>query len=56
MLVRLREELKKAAEDSKVRAVVRRINSPGGTVTASDIMFRELDTSGASSGSRSWPR
>lgn len=43
MLVRLREELKKATDDPKVRALVVRINSPGGTVTASDIMFRELD-------------
>jgi protease-4 len=43
MLVRLREELKKAAADPKVRALVVRINSPGGTVTASDIVFRELD-------------
>ncbi len=43
MLVRLREELKKATDDSRVRAVVLRINSPGGTVTASDIIFRELD-------------
>jgi protease-4 len=43
MLVRLREELKKAADDPKVRALVVRINSPGGTVTASDIMFREID-------------
>ncbi len=43
MLVRLREELKKAAEDADVRALVVRINSPGGTVTASDIIFRELD-------------
>ena len=50
MLVRLREELKKAAEDSKVRAIVVRINSPGGTVTASDIMFRELDNFKRSSG------
>jgi protease IV len=44
MLVRLREELKKAAEDAKVRAIVVRINSPGGTVTASDIIFRELES------------
>jgi protease IV len=44
MLVRLREELKKAADDPKVRAIVVRINSPGGTVTASDIMFRELES------------
>src|SRR2546425_3499925 len=43
LLVRLREELKKAAEDRKVRALVVRVNSPGGTVTASDIVFRELD-------------
>jgi protease IV len=42
LLVRLREELKKAAEDSDVKAVIVRINSPGGTVTASDIMFKEL--------------
>ncbi|HEU4366919.1 MAG TPA: signal peptide peptidase SppA [Methylomirabilota bacterium] len=42
MLVRLREELKKAGDDPKVRALVVRINSPGGTVTASDIIFREL--------------
>ncbi|HEY7540169.1 MAG TPA: signal peptide peptidase SppA [Methylomirabilota bacterium] len=42
LLVRFREELKKAAEDSDVKAVIVRINSPGGTVTASDIMFKEL--------------
>jgi protease-4 len=40
LLVRFREELKKAAEDSDVKAVIVRINSPGGTVTASDIMFK----------------
>ncbi|MGH7277802.1 MAG: signal peptide peptidase SppA, partial [Candidatus Rokuibacteriota bacterium] len=43
LLVRVREELTKAAEDRQVRAVVVRINSPGGTVTASDIVFRELE-------------
>jgi protease-4 len=43
LLVRLREELKKAGKDRAVRALVIRINSPGGTVTASDIMFRELE-------------
>jgi len=44
LLVRFREELKKAAEDSDVAALIARINSPGGTVTASDILFRELQT------------
>jgi protease IV len=43
LLVRIREELKKAQDDSRVRALVLRINSPGGTVTASDIVFRELE-------------
>lgn len=34
--------LKLAEEDSSVRAVVLRINSPGGSVTASDTMYREV--------------
>lgn len=42
LLVRVREELTKAAEDAKVRALVVRVNSPGGTVTASDIIYQEL--------------
>ena len=36
------EKLDKAAADPKVKAVVLRINSPGGTVTASDIMHARL--------------
>jgi protease-4 len=43
LLVRVREELKKAADDDRVKALVVRINSAGGTVTASDIIYRELD-------------
>lgn len=42
-LERFREELKKASKDDEIKALVLRINSPGGTVTASDIMFRELE-------------
>jgi protease-4 len=37
-----REKLEAAANDPTVRAVVVRINSPGGSVTASDIMAEEL--------------
>ncbi len=37
-----REKLQMAAEDPRVKAVVLRINSPGGGVTASDIMYHEL--------------
>ena len=39
---RIREELERAAKDDHVRAVVMRINSPGGTVTASDIIFHQV--------------
>ena len=36
------EKLDKAAADRRVKAVVLRINSPGGTVAASDIMYHSL--------------
>ena len=36
------EKLDKAARDKSVKAVVLRINSPGGTVAASDIMYHHL--------------
>jgi protease-4 len=42
LLARVREELEKAAEDDRVKAIVLRINSPGGTVTASDILYHEI--------------
>ncbi len=41
-VARLVESLRKATEDSKIKAIVLRINSPGGTVTASDIVYREI--------------
>lgn len=34
--------LDRAAKDANVRAVLLRVNSPGGTVTASDIIYREI--------------
>lgn len=37
-----RERLDAAASDCTVKAVVLRINSPGGAVTASDIMYHDL--------------
>ncbi len=41
---RVKEELGLAAQDQKIKAIVLRINSPGGTVTASDIIYHELRT------------
>lgn len=37
-----KEKLDKAAADDRVKAVIVRINSPGGSVTATDLMFTEL--------------
>lgn len=37
-----KEKLDKAAADSDVKAVVLRLNSPGGTVVATDIMYHSL--------------
>jgi protease-4 len=34
--------LRKAAEDPRVRALVLQLDSPGGSVTASDILYREI--------------
>jgi protease-4 len=39
---RLREELELAARDDEIAALVLRIDSPGGTVIASEILHREL--------------
>jgi protease-4 len=36
------EEIDKAQKDSNVKALVLRINSPGGGVTATDLMYRRL--------------
>ncbi len=38
----LHERLEAARRDTSVKAVILRINSPGGTVTASDAMYREV--------------
>jgi protease IV len=37
-----KEKLDAAAKDDRVKAVIVRINSPGGGVTASDLMYHEL--------------
>jgi len=42
MIARLKEELTKAEGDPAVKAVVLKVNSPGGSVTASDIILHEL--------------
>ena len=42
MVGRIREELDRARSDDQVKAVVVRINSPGGTVTGSDLLYDEI--------------
>lgn len=39
---RFAESLRHAEKDESTKAIIVRINSPGGTVTASDVMYREL--------------
>jgi protease-4 len=39
----MNESLKKAREDDKVKAVVLRINSPGGSALASELIWREIE-------------
>ena len=36
------EQLQQAAQDDRVKAIVLRVNSPGGTVTASDVIYHRL--------------
>ncbi len=42
MVARVKEELTQAAEDDRIKAIILKINSPGGTVTASDIIYKEI--------------
>jgi protease-4 len=42
MVDELKEALKKAEKDKNIKGIILRINSPGGTVTASDIIHHEL--------------
>ena len=37
------KELRKAKNDKKIKAIVLRINSPGGSALASDVMWREIE-------------
>jgi len=39
---RVKEELEKAAKDRRIKAVVIKINSPGGTVAAADVILHDL--------------
>ena len=44
MLSDLKEQLELAAKDDRIKGLLLRINSPGGTVTASDILYHEILT------------
>src|SRR5207245_2254780 len=43
LVARIKEDLTLAAEDSHIKALLLRINSPGGTVTASDVIHHEIN-------------
>lgn len=41
-VARVREELERARKDDSIRGLLLRINSPGGTVSASDLLYQEI--------------
>ncbi|MCX8043696.1 MAG: signal peptide peptidase SppA [Desulfobacterota bacterium] len=41
-VARVKEEIEKAKSDKKIKALILKINSPGGTVTACDIIHKEI--------------
>jgi protease-4 len=41
-VVKVKDALKRAEKDPTIRTILLRVNSPGGTVTASDILYTEL--------------
>lgn len=42
IVARVREQLERAAHDGEIKALLLRIDSPGGTVIASEILYREI--------------
>jgi protease-4 len=42
LVARVKEELRKAAEDPEVKGLILRVDSPGGTVNASDALYHEI--------------
>jgi protease-4 len=42
LVARIKEEIQKAEGDSSIAGVIIKINSPGGSVTATDIIYHEL--------------
>jgi len=42
MVSLIRESLQKAEKDDNIKGIILRINSPGGTVTASDIIYHDI--------------
>ena len=52
MVQKVVAHLKKAAQDPDIKAVILKINSPGGSATASDILYREIENYKAKSGAK----
>ena len=42
LIARVKEELEKASQDNEVKALILRIKTPGGTVSASDLLYHEI--------------
>ncbi|MBU2546937.1 MAG: signal peptide peptidase SppA [Proteobacteria bacterium] len=53
LLARLTEELDRARKDVRVKALLLKINSPGGSVTAADLMAHQIESYCAQTGAKS---
>jgi len=42
LVARVKEEIEKASQDDEIKALILRIQSPGGTVNASDLLYHEI--------------
>ena len=45
-------QLNKAQKDRQIKAILFKVNSPGGTITASDILYHEINSYRAKTGSK----
>lgn len=43
IVARVREQLERAADDDAVRALLLRVHTPGGTASASEVLYREIE-------------
>lgn len=52
LVERVAVQLNKARKDKQIKAILLKVNSPGGTITASDILYHEINSYRAKTGNK----